>query len=500
MTAQTLDRAISCGASRHPERLAIKSLRHGEEITYGRLNLLVDALCAKYQGLLRKGHRCGVLLDDSIACHAVIHAGFRLGLCVVPLDAELGDRTLRQIASHAGLHVLFVSDKNMRPGHAKELAGIHVETFASALDAYGAALEQVQPFESRAGASDVAMLAFTSGSTSDPKAVVLTHENLALAYAAGVQQLGAPKVVGCVFRIATLGTLGIHFFFPQACGATTVVLPRLEAINAGRFWELHAGHGIDFFYLVPSLVKLMNHLTRPPAIPPRGIAVSAGAPLPVREQDEFHKRFGLPLRNIYGLTESSFAVFFGRVVHGRGTNDIGHARGVEIRVVDEQGRAVRPGEVGELLYRGGMVSGGYFDNPEATSKTFQQGWLATGDLVRQDPEGWIAVVGRKKDVIIRGGFNIHPGEVEEAILCQPGVIGAAVFGLDDDVKGEEVCAYVRIPAEAGFDEQGFVARVRKHLGSHRSPDRYHFSGDELPMNSAGKVMKRNLHHLFRAGR
>lgn len=494
----SIDGFISHWAKEAPSRAAIVSERSGETISYEELDRLIDHLCRTYEGKVAPQSICTIYLDDSIVCHAMLHAGFRLGAIVMPLDSALGELTQLNMLNHADSDLIFIGADNPNLGFVLGDVKRPVETFATELAAHCDALAGGEPFASRAGLDRTAMIAYTSGTTSNSKGVVLTHRNLIAAYRSATEHMCAPKVVGCVFRMASLGTLGIHFFYPQYSGGTTVMLPRLTVMNARELWTRHARHGIDFLYLVPSLLKMLNHLGVPPAQKPGGIAVCAGSHLPPAHQALFQDKFGIPTRNIYGLTESSFAVFFGRMLGDRGANDLGPACSLVARVVDEHGADVPDGTMGELWYSGEMVASGYYRNPEATAQSFRDGWLATGDLVVRDAEGNITITGRKKDVIIRGGFNIHPKDIEEAIQIEAGVVNSFVMGASNDVLSEMVLAFVQLDGAAAVDEAGVIERVKRRVGAFRAPDRYFFSDVEIPVNAAGKVDRRAILSLFDA--
>ena len=485
----SVDAFITHWASRCPERAAIISERAGESVTYASLNRLIDWLCWQHETVIDCDSICALYLDDSIVCHAWLHVLFRLGATVVPVDSELGELTQANLLAHCEPDLILIGNNNPQIGFASNHMGVRIEAFDPRLIAYDRALTVDRPFPRRAHLDGRAMIAYTSGTTSNSKGVVLTHRNLIAAYRSAHMHLGTPTVAACLLRMASLGTIGVHFFFPQYGGSTTVLLPRLTVANVKTIWESHLRYGIDFFYLVPSLLKLLNHLAPRPPAKLAGFAVCAGSHLPPAQQLLFQEKYDLPTRNIYGLTESSFAVFFGRLEGGWGTNDVGPACSLEARVIGDDGAELPDGEIGELRYRGEMVSSGYYRNPEATAQTFQDGWLATGDLVvRKD--GYFTITGRKKDVIIRGGFNIHPKDIEEAIQVEPGVVNAFVIGAHSEVMSEKILAYVQVATEGELDRAAVIERVKQRVGSFRAPDRYLFSVEEVPVNHAGKVDRR----------
>lgn len=483
---KTLDSVISYWALHKPDSPAIVSERDNEQITYRELDNLINRFCTTFDTLIRPGHRCVLPLNDTIVCHAIVHAIFRKGGIFIPLDSQLGISLKKNIISHCSPEIIICTTEEEKDLPANFEATERIFPYDSALKSYDKlpAAEQHIP---QADNNDLAMIAYTSGTTSDPKGVMLSHKNLLSAYGNAAAYLMRPSGIGCVFRIATLGTLGIHFFYAQYCGAATVLLPKLTVFNASSFWEWHKQHNIDFIYVVPSFVKLLNHLGKPSGEPIKGIIASAGAPLSAREQAIFQEKFNAALLNIYGLTESSFAVFYGSSSHGKGANDVGKPLSVLIKVIDENGKELPAGEEGELYYSGEMVSAGYYNNADATAQVFFGGWLRTGDLVKQLPGGEIQITGRKKDIIIRGGFNIHLREIEEVLTAQPEVNNAFILGVSNEVKGEELLAYIQIANEQHFSRSVFIEKIKSLLGDFRSPDKYFFTTKDIPLNAAGKA-------------
>ena len=494
---QTLDDFITHWAGQTPDATAIRSERNGESITYRELDTLIDLLCHRYRDRIAGGSICTLLMDDTIVCHAWLHVIFRLGAVAMPLDSELGEFLLGNMISHARPELILVGEDNRNADWFRTGGDTRVELLDNRLASYDLDRAATPDFPTRAAFDELAMVAYTSGTTSDSRGVLLTHRNLIAAYRSGTENMIRPTVVGCVFRIASLGTIGIHFFFAQYSGAATVLLPRLELRSLASFWERHHTAQIDFVYIVPSLVKLLNHFGPLPPAPPKGIVVSAGSFLPPAQQERFQDKFGATMLNIYGLTESSFAVFFGRQANGRGTNDIGPARSLIAKVVNDAGNPVSDGTPGELWYSGEMVSThGYLRNPGATALTYRDGWLATGDIVIRDAEGNITITGRKKDIIIRGGFNVYPSEVEDAILVESAVVNAFVIGAENEVLGEEILAYVQLKDADGPDGGSIVEQVRKRLGVVKAPDRFFFTDREVPLNAAGKVDRKAVIACF----
>jgi long-chain acyl-CoA synthetase len=220
--------------------------------------------------------------------------------------------------------------------------------------------------------------------------------------------------------------------------------------------------------------------------------VSGGQSLPVELLRGFEQAFGCQILEGYGLSETSPVACQNRPDRERRPGSIGiPIEGVEMKVVDEGGREVADGEVGEILIRGPNVMKGYWQRPDATAETIRDGWLHSGDLGRRDPDGYFYVVDRKKDLIIRGGYNVYPREVEELLYEHPDVVEAAVVGIPDPTHGEEVGAAVVLRDGAGASTEELREHVRSRLAPYKYPRRIWLL-DELPKGPTGKILKREI--------
>lgn len=501
-----LESVVEYWAERKPNSLALEYQRaphEGTTVSWRELNagarLSSSHLMARG---LSGGDVCGLLMEDHPNIHRIIFGILRAGGVVVPIDRTWGVATTNSIIRHC------------RP---KFIVGIDPVAWSRELDVDTSGtilLDDLQllaaaKFDTesvpRSHANQLALIAYTSGTTSGPKGVMLTHANLRAAYQNGRDGMDLVHVArfGCVFRLSTLGILGIHYFLAQECGATSVILPELNIETARHFMATCNAHQIGFVYLVPSLVALLTKLGRIDRTSlPSTLFVSAGAPLSQALMDEFQERFGVTLLNIYGLTEASFAVFFGaRNSLGHGTVSIGQGKYVEARVVDSEGIVLGQSSKGELQIRGQTVSQGYLNNSRANSELFDGDWLRTGDIVRCDEDGNYCVVGRIKDIAIRGGINIHLQEVDEVISRHPSVLAACAVGIPNRISGEEIFVGVVLLQTDDVSEEQLLDWCREDLGPARYPRRIVFL-DELSYTSTGKliraeVRKRILHEIER---
>lgn len=351
---------------------------------------------------------------------------------------------------------------------------------------------------------DAALLSYTSGSTGDPKAIVMTHGRLATtmfaAAAAVVRHRGdAPARVACSMRLSGSGVLNLHYTWALCAGAAVVVLPELSLETASTYWRRIEEQEIDQTFLVPPLIELLNHLAAPRSgtrRPP--ICITGSAPLSTRTQERFQRRFGVGLLNAYGLTETMCACFFGEYdEQGMGRSTIGQPALLRARLRDASGRLVEgPGE-GELELCGPTLFDGYFRNPAATAAAFAGQWFKTGDLLRRDERGRYWIMGRLKDVVMKGGFAVYLIDVEEAALDVPGVHEAAAVPVSLPDGGEDIGLLVRSLPGAALDLPALADGLRSRLGGTRTPRRIIETPGPLPRTGQEKLDRRRVIEMWR---
>jgi long-chain acyl-CoA synthetase len=343
-----------------------------------------------------------------------------------------------------------------------------------------------------------AVILYTSGTTGQPKGAELTHSNMVH------NALLANRLFGLHPHDVHLLVLPLFHSFGQtvqmnagfASAATVVLLPRFEAARA---LELMQEEGVTFFAGVPTMYHALLNCEQNgrwdiKEIAGRmRIAVSGGAALPADLMRRFEERFEVPILEGYGLSETSPIATFNRVDRPRRPGSIGlPAWGVEVRTVRDDGSVADTGERGEIVVRGHNVMKGYFRRPEATAEAIDaEGWFRTGDIGTRDADGYLYVVDRKKDLIIRGGFNVYPRELEEVLLTHPEVSLAAVVGVPHPSHGEEVMAFVVRTPGAALTEADLIAWCKRTMAAYKYPRIVEFR-DSFPMTATGKILKREL--------
>jgi long-chain acyl-CoA synthetase len=353
---------------------------------------------------------------------------------------------------------------------------------------------------------DTAVILYTSGTTGQPKGAELTHVNMLL-NAWAVRDMGLPTL-GTEYGTA-LAVLPLFHSFGQTCvmnaqlaqGNRVVLLPRFEPAAA---LDAMARERVNAFSGVPTMYwALLRHVEETgvdvaPVAAHLRACTSGGAAIPVEVLHAFDRCFGVEVLEGYGLSETSPVATFNQHGRPRKPGSIGFPIwGCEVRVVDAEDRDVPVGELGEVVIRGHNVMKGYYKRPDATAEAMRGGWFHSGDIARMDADGYLFIADRVKDMIIRGGLNVYPREVEEVLHTHPAVSSAAVIGVPHDEHGEEVLAFVIRKPGATITEAELVAWSRETMAAYKYPRTVRFV-DALPMTSTGKILKRELREQLRA--
>ncbi|GAC1409124.1 MAG: long-chain fatty acid--CoA ligase [Actinomycetota bacterium] len=345
---------------------------------------------------------------------------------------------------------------------------------------------------------DLAVIMYTSGTTGRPKGVMLSHGNVLFNSESSAQAVDLRTGDVSIQCLPQSHLFGLAGSITGSLFKVTGVL--LRWFTAEGFFDAVNRLGANSSSAVPTMLAYM--LSHPQFDEVdwasfRWIIVAA-APVPVEMAEEFERRTGARVLEGYGMTETSPTVSVMRVDEPRRLGSCGRPiPNISIRVVDDQGNPVAPGEPGELCVKGPNVMKGYYRRPELTAEVVRDGWLHTGDIARVDSDGYIHITERKKDLIIRGGFNIFPRDVEEVLYGHPAVQEAAVVGMPDAKLGEEVVAYVVLRPGESVGEEDLIAFCRRALAKYKTPKHVRFVG-ELPKNPIGKILKRDLRETARA--
>jgi long-chain acyl-CoA synthetase len=480
-------------AERHGERIAVKL--DDLELNYALLNEGSARIAGELKARgLERGDRVGIMLPNVPYFPVAYYGVLRAGGVVVPMNVLLKAREVGFYLEDSGAKLAFAWHEFGDAAHdGAERAGAQV------IDVKPGEFEQLvmaaQPDRDVADVADddTAVILYTSGTTGTPKGAELTHSNLRT-NARISARLGSSDENDTI-----LGALPLFHSFGQTCGmngAVTVgarlsVIPRFDP---GKALEIIQRDKVTIFQGVPTMyVAMLNHPERDSFdTSSLRLCLSGGASMPVEVMRGFEQAFGCKILEGYGLSETSPVASFNHADRERKPGSIGTPiEGVEMKVVDDDDKDVPQGEVGEIVIRGHNVMKGYWQRPDATADCMKGGWFHSGDMATIDDDGYFFIVDRKKDLIIRGGYNVYPREIEEVLYEHPAVAECAVVGVPDDKLGEEVGAAVCLKDGQSASEDDLRDFVKDNVASYKYPRRVWFV-DELPKGPTGKILKREI--------
>jgi long-chain acyl-CoA synthetase len=480
-------------AKRDSDAVALKL--DDAEVSFG----LLDDGSARVAALLKDkgvepGDRVGIMLPN-VPYFAIVYYGvLRAGGIVVPMNVLLKGREVKFYLSDPEAKVLFAwHDFAEAAEKGADEAG--AECILVEPGEFEKLLADVEPDTDVADRDDddTAVILYTSGTTGTPKGAELTHSNLKrnVEVASGLWDYTGDDVI--------LGALPLFHSFGQTCslncavnaGATLTLLPRFDAAKALEILERDK---VTVFLGVPTMYAAMLNCDEREKYDTSELRMcgSGGAAMPVEVMRGFEKAFDCKVLEGYGLSETSPVASFNHPDKERKPGSIGTPiEGVEMKVVDEDGKEVDQGEVGEIVIKGHNVMKGYWNKPDATKESIKDGWFHTGDMAQVDEDGYFFIVDRKKDMIIRGGYNVYPREIEEVLYEHPAVREAAVLGVPHDELGEEVGAAVALKEGEEVSEDELREHVKEQVAGYKYPRKIWFV-DELPKGPTGKILKREI--------
>jgi long-chain acyl-CoA synthetase len=485
---------ITASANRAPETAAV---RLGEaELTYAEL----DERSARLATLLRErglqqGDRVGVMLPNVLEFPVSYYGVLRAGGTVVPMNVLLKRREIAFYLEDSGAKLLLAWHgfcEEARPGAADagtELIEVEPGSFAELLAGCEPGGELAETSE-----EDTAVILYTSGTTGKPKGAELTHFNLS-------RNSDIASRTTCEIKQGdvVLGALPLFHSFGQTVsmnaslrtGATLTLLPKFDP---GEALEIMQRDGVTHFYGVPTMYgALLHHPGREDFdTSTLRTCITGGASMPVEVLRGFEQAFECEVLEGYGLSETSPVASSNHPGRPRKPGSIGTPlEEVEMKVFDEDDNEVAQGEVGEIVIRGHNVMKGYWQRPEATAEAMRGDWFHSGDMARVDEDGYFFIVDRKKDLIIRGGYNVYPREVEEVLYEHPKIREAAVVGVPHDEWGEEIGAAIVLHEGEELDPDEISRYVKERIAAYKYPRIVWFL-DDLPKGPTGKILKREI--------
>ena len=497
---------MSCwsGARATPDKFFLFSEEDGRRYTYAEFDAAVNR-CARMLASLgiTKGQTVALLLPNSVEYIIGYFACFKLGALAGPVNSLLKSQEMVYVINDAEAKALLV--------HSEFLS--RVETVRSELPG----LRHIIEFDDEAKATapfaegdlasasietnDEAIIIYTSGTTGKPKGCLLTHGNL-IANARQITNWLQFTERDCLLTVMPLfhmNAVSVTTMTPLYAGASTVISPKF---SASRFWQIVSDYGVTSFGSVATMLSMLLK-TYPDGVP-AGLkieqlrfAMCGSAPVPAEVLKKFEETFNCLVIEGYGLSESTCRSTFNPPDERRRPGSCGMSIGNEMKVFDDDDREVADGELGEIVLRGENILKGYYKNEEATERAFRNGWFHTGDIGYKDPDGFFYIVDRKSDMIIRGGENIYPREIDEVLYSHEAVAAAATIGVPDPLYGEEVAAFIVLEDGKQATEEEIIAFCREHLADYKCPKSVRFIKD-IPKGPTGKLLKRELARQYHA--
>jgi long-chain acyl-CoA synthetase len=520
---------------RYPDKPFLFVESDGRVFTYREFDDQVNRVAARLAALgAGKGNRISLYLTNSAEYFVAYFACFKLGAWAGPVNALLKEQEIEFIISNseasivvtqADLYANFASVRDQLPlvRHVAVVGGQGSEAgnqwsvisnqarmsgkenaasdrplmTSQSLDSMAA--EQPAPGPRLPAPpiaiDDEAIIIYTSGTTGKPKGVLLTHGNLltnAREIAEWLQLTDADRslMIMPLFHVNALMTTGLAALW---AGGSVVLAPRF---SASRHWQTISDYGVTYFGSVATMLSRLNHTYTaglPAGLDTRRLrfALCGSAPVPAEVMKTYEARFGCPVIEGYGLSESTCRSTFNPPDDRRRAGSVGLAIGNQMRVFDEHDHELAPLQIGEIVMRGANLMKGYYKNEAATRDAFRSGWFHTGDLGYRDDEGYYYIVDRKSDMIIRGGENIYPREIDEVLYEHPKVKDAATIGVPDELYGEEVKSFVVLRDGERATAEEIIAHCRARLADFKCPKTVAFL-DDIPKGPTGKLLKREL--------
>ncbi|RKP52687.1 AMP-binding protein [Trinickia fusca] len=521
-TPMTLRALIDARAAQYPDKPFLLAAPEGDEaaagavITFAMLRERCRALERHFRTAgLRPGDVVSVFMGNGTQTAVLLLGAMYSGLIAHPLNLLCQASQLRYIVEHSDTRMIFACDETIdalaavrselhEQGTMREVALVRtapdateLPVLADAPEAASVGTDDEALMSASGDAKDIALLMYTSGTTGAPKGVLLSHHNL-LANARNISiehRLGAEDRVLASLPLYHINGLVVTLITPLYHVGSVVMVPRF---SARTFWRDVARFGCTWINVVPTIIAYLLNGDEPGGLDLSALKFcrSASAALPGDHHRAFEARFGIGIIETMGMTETAAPMFSNPYDPARRRiGSIGLPSGGEAKVIDLEGRACAPHHLGEIVLRGDQVMRGYYKRPEETEKAFTaDGWLRTGDLGYQDDDGYFYINGRSKELIIKGGENIAPREIDEALLRHPGVLDAAAVGVPDPAYGQEIVAFV-VPRESHWagtpNVKELYAHCLRELGRYKTPKEIHFV-KELPRGPSGKVQRLKL--------
>ncbi|MEP1214819.1 MAG: AMP-binding protein [Marinobacter sp.] len=496
---------LLASAARYGDRPALSNAQ-ATSVPFRDLHDRVRRLAGWFQSEmgLRPGDRVAIFMENRLAYPEIMLATWYAGLVVVPVNAKLHIQEFMHIARSSGTAVAFLSNKtmsaidNVKDQPTCRFVNVDAGEYQRCFEGDPADLVERD-------ADDLAWLFYTSGTTGKPKGAMQSHKNLYAMVDGFLNQVKPVEPGQAVYHGAPMSHGSGYYILPFVARGGCQIIPASGGFDVEELCHILASHPSVSFFAAPTMVKRLldrQDLLNEPALAGLDCIIYGGGPMYLRDLERAHEILGYKLVQIYGQGECPMTITVLNSAHHRAT-DHPHYRdrlssagqafsGIELRMADAFGQELAAGETGEILVRGNAVMLGYWNNPEATAKTMtDDGWLHTGDVGHLDEDGFLYLTDRSKDVIISGGTNIYPREVEEVLLQHPNVREVSIIGAPDPDWGERVVACVVTKDGEPCSANTLSEFCSSQLARFKLPKEYRFF-EELPKNATGKILKTAL--------
>jgi len=500
MTAdfQNIPQLLRARIAASPDKVFLFSQPDGRQYTYKQFGEAVQRTASLLaEKGITKGDVVSLLMPNGVEYIIGYFACWELGALAGPINSLLKAQETAYVISNSETKALLVNTQFLPTIHSVQQELPHLSNiivFDREADAtQDVSLKDRQPIEIQA--DDEAIIIYTSGTTGKPKGCLLTHRNV-ISNARQISEwlgFGPEDRLLTVMPLFHMNAVSVTTMSALYAGSSTVVSPKF---SASRFWQIVSDYQITSFGSVATMLSMLL-TTYPEGVPADlktkqlRFAMCGSAPVPAETIKRFEEMFGCLVVEGYGLSESTCRSTFNPPDNRRRAGSCGLPIGNEMRVVDDNDNDVPTGCLGEIVLRGENILKGYYKNPEATKNAFRNGWFHTGDVGYCDQDGFYYIVDRKSDMIIRGGENIYPREIDEVLYQHPSVAAAAVVGMPDELYGEEVAAFVVLREGSEVSEEQLIEFCKGRLADYKCPKTVRLVKD-IPKGPTGKLLKREL--------
>ncbi len=506
---------LEARAANAPDKIFLVSEADGRTFSYQQFQAAVDRAAAILlsQGI-GKSDVVSLLMANSAEYIIAYFACWKIGALAGPVNSLLKEHEIEFVMNNSEAKAILVHSEfqpmieTIRSKLPHVQAIVHFDDEAEATqscqkpDRQGGPLLTVALPDGRAsdtmGLDDDAIIIYTSGTTGKPKGCLLTHRNI-IANARQISEwlhFTENDRLLTIMPLFHMNAVSVTTMSALYASGSTVISPKF---SGSKFWNVISDYQITSFGSVATMLSMLLN-TYPEGVP-AGLkadqlrfAMCGSAPVPAEVMKKFEETFNCPVIEGYGLSESTCRSTFNPPDERRRPGSCGLPIGNEMKVVDDDDNEVPDGELGEIVMRGENILKGYFKNAEATEYAFRGGWFHTNDIGFRDKDGFFFIVDRKSDMIIRGGENIYPREIDEVLYQHPAVAAAATIGVPDELYGEEVAAFIVLKEGSLATEEELIAHCQSELADYKCPKTVRILKD-IPKGPTGKLLKRELARL-----